>query len=74
MEEHDRLWRRMEKIARRLGDKNPDPQLPPRKPKRMWAATYDRLLDSWIEAADRRDAFCDAKIAGLLAKLPSGLR
>ena len=69
MEEHDRLWHRMAKIARRLGDDDPDPQLPPRKPKRMWAATYNRLLDSWIEAADRRDAFCDAKIAGCVARL-----
>jgi hypothetical protein len=69
MEEHDRLWRRMEKIARRLGDDDPDPQLPPRKPKRMRTVTYDRLLGSWIEAADRRDAICDAKIAGLLARL-----
>jgi hypothetical protein len=69
MEEHDRLWRRVATIARRLGDDDPDPQLPPRKPKRMWATTYDRLLDRWIEAADRRDAFCDAKIAGFVARL-----
>ncbi len=69
MEEHDRLWRRMEKIARCLGDKYPDPEIPPRKPKRMWAATYDRLLASWLEAEERREAICDAKIAGLLARL-----
>lgn len=69
MEEHDRLWQRMEKIARRLGDKHPDPEIPPRKPKRMWKATYDRLLDDWIEAADRRDAFFDAKIADCAARL-----
>ncbi len=68
MEEHDRLWQRMAKIARRLGDNDPDPQLPPRKPKRMWATTYDRLLASWLEAEERREAICDAKIAGLLAR------
>ena len=45
MEEHDRLWRRMAKIAQRLGDE-PDPELPPRKPKGMRTATYDRLLET----------------------------
>ena len=69
MAEHDRLWHRMERIARHLGDDDPDPQIPPRKPKSMRAATYERLLDSWHEAGDRRDAICDAKIAGCIARL-----
>ena len=30
---HDRLWHRMAKIARRLGDRDPDPEIPPRRPK-----------------------------------------
>jgi hypothetical protein len=38
----------MEKIARRLGD-DPDPEIPPRKPKWMRTATYDRLLGAWHE-------------------------
>jgi hypothetical protein len=50
MAEHDRLWHRMEKIARRLGDADPDPEIPPRKPKWMRSVTYDRLLESWHEA------------------------
>jgi hypothetical protein len=69
MPEHDRLWHRMEKIARRLGDDDPDPQIPPRKPKWMRAATYDRLLESWHEAGERRDAIHDAKIADCVARL-----
>jgi hypothetical protein len=68
MEEQDRLWRRMAKIAQRLGDE-PDPELPPRKPKGMRAATYDRLLEDWHRTAERRDAIYDAKAAGFAARL-----
>jgi hypothetical protein len=68
MEEQDRLWRRMAKIAGRLGDAS-DPQMPPDKPKGMRAATYDRLLDAWHEAVERRDAIYDARIAAFVARL-----
>jgi hypothetical protein len=34
----------------------------------MHQATYERLLAAWHEAAERRDAICDAKIAGFLAR------
>src|SRR3954452_6263791 len=68
MEEHDRLWRRMAKIAQRLGDE-PDPEIPPRRPKGMRAATYDRLLEDWHRTAERRDAIYDAKLAGFAARL-----
>ena len=68
MEEHDRLWHRMAKIARRLGDE-PDPEIPPRRPKWMRTATYDRLLESWHRCAERRDEIYDAKIAGCVARL-----
>ena len=64
MEEQDRLWHRMAKIARRLGDRDPDPEIPPRRPKRMHTATYDRLLESWHDAAERREEIYDEKIAG----------
>ena len=69
MEEHDRLWHRMEKIARRLGDRDPDPEIPPRRPKWMRTATYDRLLEAWHDAGERRDEIYDAKIAGCIARL-----
>jgi hypothetical protein len=69
MPEHDRLWHLMEKIARRLGDNDPDPQLPPSRPKWMRTATYDRLLDAWHDAGERRDEIFDAKIAGCIARL-----
>ena len=69
MEEHDRLWHRMEKIARRLGDRDPDPEIPPRRPKWMRTATYDRLLEGWHDAAERRDEIYDDKIAGCIARL-----
>jgi hypothetical protein len=65
--EHDRLWRKMAKIARRLGDRA-DPEIPPRRPKGMHRRTYDRLLAAWHEAAERRDSIHDAKIAGFLAR------
>jgi transposase-like protein len=65
--EHDRLWRKMVKIARRLGARA-DPEIPPRKPKGMHRRTYERLLAAWMEAAERRDAIHDAKIAGFLAR------
>jgi hypothetical protein len=68
MAEHDRLWHRMEKIARRLGD-DPDPEIPPRKPKWMRSVTYARLLGAWHEAAEQRDAIFDAKIADCNARL-----
>jgi hypothetical protein len=68
MAEHDRLWHRMKKIARRLGD-DPDPEIPPRKPKWMRSVTYDRLLGAWHEAAEQRDAIFDAKIADCIARL-----
>ena len=64
MEEQDRLWHRMEKIAGRLGDRDPDPEIPPRRPKWMHTATYDRLLESWHDAAERREEIYDTKIAG----------
>ena len=35
----------MSKIARRLGDNDPTPDFPPRKPKWMRLATYERLLE-----------------------------
>ena len=64
----DRLWHRMRKIARRLGDDDPTPDFPPRKPKWMRLATYERLLESWHDAAERRDDIYDTKIAGFLAR------
>ena len=69
METPDRLWHRMGKIARRLGDDVPNPHIPPRKPKWMRTTAYDRLLESWHEAWERRDDIYDAKIAGFLARL-----
>ena len=72
MAEHDRLWHKMSKIAQRLGDE-PDPQMPPDKPKGMRAATYERLLDAWHEAAERRDAVYDARIAAFVARLSGRL-
>jgi hypothetical protein len=68
MPEHDRLWRRMARIARRLGDET-DPEIPPRRPTGMRTATYDRLLEAWHQAAERRDAIYDAKLAGFLDRL-----
>jgi hypothetical protein len=50
-------------IAQRLGNE-PDPEIPPRKPKWMRTATYDHLLDVWHEAAERRKAIYDVRIAG----------
>ena len=64
----DRLWHRMRKIARRLGDDDPTPDFPPRKPKWMRLATYERLLENWHDAAERRDDIYDTKIAGFLAR------
>jgi hypothetical protein len=64
----DRLWHRMRKIARRLGDNDPTPDFPPDKPKWMRTATYDRLLERWHDAAERRDDIYDTKIAGFLAR------
>ena len=69
MEEHDRLWHRMEKIARRLGGRDPGPEIPPRGPKWMRTATYDRLLEAWHDAGERQDEIYDAKIAGCIARL-----
>ncbi|MGE3292749.1 MAG: hypothetical protein AB7O95_15345 [Geminicoccaceae bacterium] len=69
METPDRLWHRMEKIAQRLGDGRPDPEIPPRRPKWMRHRTYNPLLESWHEAGDRRDEIYDAKIAGFAARL-----
>jgi hypothetical protein len=59
----------MAKIARRLGNKNPDPEIPPRKPKWMRTATYDRLLDVWHNAGERHDEIFNAKIAGIVSRL-----
>jgi len=64
----DRLWHRMRKIARRLGDNEPAPDYPPDKPKWMRTSTYDRLLEKWHDAAERRDDIYDTKIAGFLAR------
>ena len=66
--EHDRLWHRMRKIAHRLGDDEPDQEIPPDRPKWMRAATYHRLIDTWHEAAERRDDLCFTMIAGSLAR------
>jgi hypothetical protein len=68
LEEHDRLWHRMTKIARRLGDE-PDPEIPPRKPKWMRRPTYGRLLEDWHRTTERRGAIYDAKLAGFAAQL-----
>jgi hypothetical protein len=68
MPEHDRLWHKMARIARRLGDE-PDPEIPPRKPRWMRAATHGRLLRAWHDAAERRDGIYDTRIAGFLARL-----
>ncbi len=65
--EHERLWRKMAKIARRLGARA-DPEIPPGKPKGMHQRTYERLLAAWHEAAERRDRIYDTKIAGFLAR------
>ncbi len=46
----DRRWRKMAKIARRLGDDDPDPCLPPLKPMWLREATYERLLGAWVRA------------------------
>ena len=35
----------------------------------MHTATYGRLLESWHDAAERRDEIYDAKIAGCIARL-----
>jgi hypothetical protein len=67
MAKEDRLWHRMAKIVGRLGDAS-DPQMPPDKPKGMRAVTYERLLDAWHEAAERRDAIYDARIAAFVAR------
>jgi hypothetical protein len=67
MAKEDRLWHRMAKIVGRLGDAS-DPQMPPDKPKRMRAVTYDRLLDAWHDAAERRDGIYDARIAAFVAR------
>jgi hypothetical protein len=67
--EVDRLWHRMAGIARRLGDEGPAPDAPPPRPRWMRTPTYDRLLDSWHEAAERRDNICDSRITGFLARL-----
>ena len=64
---HDRLWHRMTKVAHRLGQE-PDPEIPPRRPKWMRHPTYARLLAAWHEAAERRDDIYDTKIAGFLAR------
>ena len=48
---------------------HPEPKIPPRRPKWMHIATYDRLLESWHEAGERRDAIYDTKIAGFVARL-----
>ena len=34
----------------------------------MRLATYDRLLEKWHDAAERRDDIYDTKIAGFLAR------
>jgi hypothetical protein len=65
--EHERLWWKMAKIARRLGARA-DPEIPPGKPKGMHRRTYERLLAAWMEAAERRDRIYDTKIAGFLAR------
>ena len=69
MPEHDRLWHRMAKIARRLGERNPVPGIPPPRPKGMRTATYDRLLAAWHDADEHRDEIFDAKIASFAAQL-----
>jgi hypothetical protein len=68
MPEHDRLWHRMAKITRRLGDE-PDPEIPPCRPRGMRRLTYERLLEDWHWTAARRDAIFDAKLAGFAAQL-----
>ena len=69
MPEHDRLWHRMAKIARRLGDRDSVPGIPPPRPKGMRTATYDRLLAAWHDADEHRDEIFDAKIAGCITRL-----
>ena len=66
---YDRLCHRMAKIARRLGERDPNPGIPPPRPKGMRTATYDRLLCAWHDADEHRDEIFDAKIAGCLARL-----
>ena len=66
--EPDRLWHRMRKIAHRLGDDDPDQDIPPDRPKWMRIATYDRLIDAWHKTAERRDDLCFTMAAGSLAR------
>ena len=68
MAEQDRLWHRMAKIARRLGDDDPDQEIPPDRPKWMRITTYGRLIDSWHNTAERRDDLCFTMAAGSLAR------
>ena len=72
--EQDRLWHRMRKIAHRLGDDDPDQDIPPDRPKWMRTATYDRLIDAWHEAAERRDDLCFTMAAGSLARFSGEFR
>jgi hypothetical protein len=67
----DRRWRKMAKIARRLGDSDPKTYLPPLKPKWMREATYERLLAVWDWAHDDYWARCEVDAARLLVRLGS---
>ena len=39
------------------------------RPKWMRTITYDRLLEAWHDAGERRDEIYDDKIAGCIARL-----
>ena len=60
MSKLDQIWRRMARIAGRLGGE-PGPQGPPPRPGRMPAATYRHQLRLWREAEERLDARANAR-------------
>ena len=61
----DRLWRKMAKIARRLGDPDPSPSLPPRPP-RMQQRTYERFEATWNRAVEARNVIWNERLARLV--------
>ncbi len=64
----ERSWWRMARIARRLGDDDPELHRPPAKPKWMRWRTYERLLDAWLQASEDRETVLDARLLRFLAR------
>ena len=65
----DRLWRKMAKIARRLGEDDPVPDHLPTKPRWMRWSTYTRLEQAWLAAHQQREAIFTAAACRLIARL-----